>query len=121
MYLNFDSHIDHGNGVLCLRIHDAFDIDSGVYACVVTTASGFTCSTKGELSVLEEVTGSNDGESVVLLKSPLPVIAMYSAPATFCAKVHPRDADVNWFVCGRSVSDAVDSGDSHEFTVCCVM
>ncbi|XP_054090488.1 myosin light chain kinase, smooth muscle isoform X8 [Zeugodacus cucurbitae] len=103
------NQIDHGNGILSLRINDAFDLDSGEYACDVRTASGLNCSTACLLSVDES---DDEGESVllqphgqpILLKSPLPVLTNAGADeVTFCARVHPPEARVQWFVGGREI------------------
>lgn len=117
-HFNYLSYIDHGNGFLCLRIHDAFDLDSGCYNCIVTTIDGLQCSTFTNLNI-----GRNseiiDDNGLAVMKSPLPVVADCGVKATFCARVFPTDAQVFWFVCGRMVMENHEFDDSCEFTVSC--
>lgn len=104
------SYIDHGNGCLCLRINDAFDIDSGIYSCQVYTSTSddtdcaCDCSSSGELCVLERDLTRHD-ESVQLLKTPLPVVCASGAEALFYARVYPCEADAEWFLNGKLISD----------------
>ncbi|XP_037942022.1 myosin light chain kinase, smooth muscle-like, partial [Teleopsis dalmanni] len=107
------NYIDHGNGILCLRIHDAFDLDSGIYACKITTIDGYSCCTSGQLTVFESVAD----DTPILLKTPLPAIAYLGSKASFCAKIHSSGkqrlpVEANWYVCGRKVTVA----DSPELT-----
>ncbi|XP_051862030.1 muscle M-line assembly protein unc-89 isoform X48 [Drosophila albomicans] len=112
------NYIDHGNGCLCLRINDAFDIDSGIYSCQVYTShtddddhdddddSGcdFDCRSSGELCVLERDLSRTD-ESIQLLKSPLPVVCASGAEALFYARVYPCEADAEWYLNGKLIED----------------
>ncbi|XP_046811447.1 muscle M-line assembly protein unc-89 isoform X4 [Lucilia cuprina] len=113
------NYIDHGNGFLCLRIHDAFDLDSGCYTCIVTTLDGFQCSTFTNLNIgrNSEIIADNSDGGLALMKSLLPVVADCGVKATFCARVFPADAEVCWYVCGRQVVDNVADDDSCEFTL----
>lgn len=114
----FCSYIDHGNGCLCLRINDAFDIDSGTYSCQVYTTSDESdsscecdCSSSGELCVLERDLTQTD-EAVQLLKSPLPVVCASGTEALFYARVYPCEADAEWYLNGKLIED-----DSQTMTV----
>ncbi|XP_064551728.1 titin homolog isoform X6 [Drosophila montana] len=106
------NYIDHGNGCLCLRINDAFDIDSGIYSCQVYTSTSddsdgdceCDCSSSGELCVLERDLTRHD-ESVQLLKTPLPVVCASGAEALFYARVYPCEADAEWYLNGKLISD----------------
>uniref|UniRef100_A0A0K8UDN7 Myosin light chain kinase, smooth muscle n=4 Tax=Bactrocera latifrons TaxID=174628 RepID=A0A0K8UDN7_BACLA len=111
------NQIDHGNGVLCLRINDVFDLDSGKYTCEVRTASGLTCSTTCQLSV-DEIADVVES-APILLKSPLAVLTNAGADeVVFCAHVHPPEASVQWFVAGREiVSDYVDEENANDSLV----
>ncbi|XP_075167097.1 stretchin-Mlck isoform X1 [Haematobia irritans] len=117
------SYIDHGNGLLCLRIYDAFDLDSGLYTCLLTTNNGSQCSTSTSLNI-ERHSSMVDASGLELLKSPLPVLLTltadgnetYSSKATFCCRVYPSDAQVTWYVCGQAVNDD-DDDDSCGFTL----
>lgn len=125
------SYIDHGNGRLCLRINDAFDIDSGIYSCQVFTSdindstsdstfdshsicslinSGCSdCSSSGELCVLERDLRGQDEECVQLLKTPLPVVCASGDEALFYARVFPCDAEADWYLNGQLLAQADDS------------
>lgn len=107
------SYIDHGNGCLCLRINDAFDIDSGTYSCQVYTTSDESdstchecdCSSSGELCVLERDLTQTDAEAVQVLKTPLPVVCASGTEALFYARVYPCDADTEWYLNGKLIED----------------
>ncbi|XP_030081336.1 titin isoform X14 [Drosophila hydei] len=108
------NYIDHGNGCLCLRINDAFDIDSGIYTCQVYTSTtddssgdcdcDCDCSSSGELCVLERDLTRTE-ESVQLLKTPLPLVCAPGAEALFYARVFPCQADVEWYLNGKLIAD----------------
>ncbi|KMY94124.1 uncharacterized protein Dsimw501_GD25583, isoform G [Drosophila simulans] len=121
------NYIDHGNGRLCLRINDAFDIDSGTYSCQVFTSdindsnsdatfdyhsicsainSGCDCSSSGELCVLERDLRGQDEECVQLLKTPLPVVCASGDEALFYARVFPCDAEADWYLNGQLLAQA---------------
>uniref|UniRef100_A0A1A9UZC2 Myosin light chain kinase, smooth muscle n=1 Tax=Glossina austeni TaxID=7395 RepID=A0A1A9UZC2_GLOAU len=105
------NYIDHGNGVLCLRIYDALDIDSGIYTCDIITSEGYKCSTCTALHI-ETVNTISSPNDLMVLKSPLPVLARIDDNVTFCARVYPATATVTWFVGGHRIED--DGAD--EFT-----
>ncbi|XP_017077859.1 myosin light chain kinase, smooth muscle-like isoform X4 [Drosophila eugracilis] len=114
------NYIDHGNGRLCLRINDAFDIDSGIYSCQVFTcltndstsdsnsisdsiniSSECDCCSSGDLCVLERDLHKQDEECVQLLKSPLPVVCGSGEEALFYARVFPCEAEAEWYLNGQ--------------------
>ncbi|XP_068144676.1 titin homolog isoform X2 [Drosophila tropicalis] len=109
------NYIDHGNGLLALRINDAFDIDSGCYTCQVFSQSasggsdvdcGCDCSSGGELCVLErDLTDSDAEESIQVLKSPLPVVCGAGGEAVYYARVYPCQAEAEWFLNGKLIED----------------
>ncbi|XP_050743269.1 titin isoform X44 [Drosophila biarmipes] len=118
------NYIDHGNGRLCLRINDAFDIDSGTYSCQVFTDSAspwswsstchsdalsMDCSTSGELCVLERDLRRQNEECVQLLKSPLPVVCGTGEEALFYARVFPCQAEAEWYLNGQLLAPSDDS------------
>lgn len=104
------SYIDHGNGCLALRISDPFDIDSGLYTCVVETAHG-NCQTSTDLFIQENIQG-NIGDNLEIVKPPLPSMGFRGDVVSFYAKVYPHDAVVTWNLCGRNVEK-----DTREFSV----
>uniref|UniRef100_A0A1I8NUE4 Muscle M-line assembly protein unc-89 n=1 Tax=Stomoxys calcitrans TaxID=35570 RepID=A0A1I8NUE4_STOCA len=123
------SYIDHGNGLLCLRIFDAFDLDSGLYTCHLTTNNGeCECYTSTNLNIERHSEANASCSGLELIKSPLPVLLLtdddaYSttSKATFCCRVYPSDAQVTWYVCGHVVNENVrndvDDDDSCGFTL----
>ncbi|XP_055374488.1 titin homolog isoform X1 [Condylostylus longicornis] len=112
MLLNNDEFrfIDHGNGILALRIMDTFDLDAGRYSCTVMTRNG-SCSTYCDLIVEEDRLNYNDYD-LEILKKPQPVLGFPGSIVSFCAKVYPPDAITNWSICGREISD-----DSREYSL----
>uniref|UniRef100_T1P7Q7 Myosin light chain kinase, smooth muscle n=1 Tax=Musca domestica TaxID=7370 RepID=T1P7Q7_MUSDO len=116
------NYIDHGNGLLCLRLFDAFDLDSGLYTCHITSQDGVQCSTSTSLNIERRAEQSSMAEidSLTILKSPLPVLVTDTTTrATFCARVYPSDARVTWYVCGQPVNENPndDGDDSCQFTL----
>nr|XP_044249283.1 muscle M-line assembly protein unc-89 isoform X4 [Drosophila takahashii] len=117
------NYIDHGNGRLCLRINDAFDIDSGIYSCQVFTSDSTSswnsinstnfsecdCSSSGELCVRERDLRREDEECVQLLKSPLPVVCGSGEEALFYARVFPCQAEAEWYLNGQLLAHSDDS------------
>lgn len=103
-HLSLSSHryIDHGNGLLTLRIMDTFDLDAGYYECVVRNVEGQIIKTHCEL-VVEDVDCCYIEPTVCFLKKPLPLIAFPEDIAVFCAKVHPPNIRTKWMVNGRAI------------------
>ncbi|BFG05551.1 titin [Drosophila madeirensis] len=117
------NYIDHGNGCLCLRLNDPFDIDSGTYSCQVFTSPNestdmihnnstldcsYDCSSIGELCILERDLSQNDQECIQLLKAPLPVVCGAGEEALFYARVFPCEAEAVWFLNGKPLTDDMD-------------
>lgn len=104
------TYIDHGDGLLTLRIHDPFCLDTGAFKCVVKTASS-SCQTETKLEVSEITTvPRNDDDSkeeeLQFVKTPLPVVALQGSVVSFAAKVWPVEARVSWSICGRQVNES---------------
>lgn len=102
-------YIDHGDGLLTLRIADPFVLDAGEFVCHVRTDSGLECETSGHLAVEECAGGANDDDEengLQFVKRPVPVMAFHGAVVTFCAKVWPLEAQVVWTICGRDVNES---------------
>ncbi|XP_034142502.1 muscle M-line assembly protein unc-89 isoform X4 [Drosophila guanche] len=117
------NYIDHGNGCLCLRLNDPFDIDSGTYSCQVFTSPNestdmihnnstldcsYDCSSSGELCVLERDLSQNDQECIQLLKTPLPVVCGAGEEALFYARVFPCEAEAVWYLNGKPLTEDMD-------------
>ncbi|CRL00790.1 CLUMA_CG014043, isoform B [Clunio marinus] len=103
--LNCDDfiYIDHGKGVLTLRITDPFIFDSGNYSCTVTTPYG-DCTTSCDIEIEEPF----DNISHIIpefVKAPLPTVAFPGNSASFCARVSPVDSIVQWSVSGVDITD----------------
>lgn len=102
------SYHDHGDGLLALRIADAFDLDAGEYVCRVrAVSSGLECETRTVLQVDEQQAAVDSEESaeVQFVKEPVAVMAVQGAVVTFCAKVWPPLVDVSWSISGRRVTE----------------
>ena len=108
---NFRRYIDHGKGVLTLRIEDPFTLDSGVYKCVISTLFG-DVSSECEVEIEEFYDGNIFDIVPEFVKTPLPTISFLNGSASFCCRVTPIDSNVVWSICGKDVSD-----DRKEFKV----
>ncbi|KAJ6643194.1 Myosin light chain kinase, smooth muscle [Pseudolycoriella hygida] len=97
-------YIDHGEGLICLRILDPFVFDSGTYTCSVQSDYG-KCETSCEVHI-SEVSQQDELEmKPVFIKSPQAVVAAYGSVVSFCARVSPVYAKVRWSICGRNVTE----------------
>ncbi|KAL7039652.1 hypothetical protein ACKWTF_000058 [Chironomus riparius] len=97
-------YIDHGNGILTLRIQDPFVFDSGKYSCVITTLSG-ECTSECDVEI-EELYEINVLDVIPeFIKAPLPFISLPGCLASFCARITPVDSEVIWSVCGCEIND----------------
>lgn len=97
-------YIDHGEGMICLRILDPFVYDSGRYTCIVRSDYG-KCETSCDV-VISEVLEQDELEmKPVFIKSPQTVVAAYGTVVSFCARVSPVHAKVEWSVCGRVLTE----------------
>lgn len=103
------TYIDHGEGLLALRIHDPFCLDTGAFSCVIRTTNS-SCQTDTQLEVTEITTvGKIDDDSkdrLEFVKLPLPVVALQGSVVSFAANVLPLDAIVSWSISGREVNEA---------------
>lgn len=99
-------YIDHGDGLLALRINDPFVFDTGRYTCVVQTLHG-KCHTSGMVTVSEIIAGNRNDDKLTptFVKHPVPVVAVLNSTASFCARILPASTEVTWSVCGRSVTE----------------
>lgn len=97
-------YIDHGDGLISLRITDPFVFDSGRYTCVVRSDYG-KCETSCNVIVTEVSEQEELDLRPVFIKSPQPVVAAYGAVVSFCARVTPVHATVKWSICGRSLTE----------------
>lgn len=100
---HFHSFIDHGDGLVSLRVHEPLAIDSGIYTCVVTSEYG-CCTTSNEVTIVED---SNCVREIVpeFIKELVPAVAMHGSLVSFCARVTPVTSKVKWFICGREINE----------------
>lgn len=97
------SYIDHGNGLLALRILDPFCIDSGLYSCLITSIYGET-ETSARLVVSEECM-DNYNEIPILMELSSPVIEYQNKHVSFSAKFLTSDnSKIFWNVGGINVT-----------------
>lgn len=102
LFLTMHRYIDHGDGVLTLRIQDPFVFDSGNYLCLVTSTAG-DCRTECNVEI-NETYGNIDDLIPEFIKVPSATIALPGSTASFCTRVSPIDSDVTWSVCGREIT-----------------
>lgn len=103
-FISFYRYIDHGNGLLTLRIRDPFIFDSGRYSCIITTVVG-DCMSECEVEI-EELCDANIYDLIPeFVKAPLPAITLLGGSASFCTRITPVDSDVVWSICGREIKE----------------
>uniref|UniRef100_A0A1B0CWT0 Muscle M-line assembly protein unc-89 n=1 Tax=Lutzomyia longipalpis TaxID=7200 RepID=A0A1B0CWT0_LUTLO len=98
-------YIDHGDGLLVLRIEDPFVQDSGVYRCVITSSGG-KCETSCPVFVTESVDESSDSPEMLkphFSKPPLPVVSHPGAEVAFSARISPPQSRISWYLNGREI------------------
>lgn len=95
--------VDHGNGLITLRVLDPLSIDSGIYTCVITSEYG-CCVTSGEVNIID----SEETLPIVapeFMKTPISTVAMHGSTVAYCTRVSPVTSKVKWFVCGREITE----------------
>ncbi|GAB0100344.1 muscle M-line assembly protein unc-89 [Sergentomyia squamirostris] len=100
-------YIDHGNGLLALRIEDPFVPDSGMYRCVITSSMG-ECETSCSLIVTEDNDESSSASTEQQLKPhfvkpPLPVVSHPGTEVAFSVRVSPPQSRISWYLNGREI------------------
>lgn len=102
-------YIDHGNGVIGLRLADPFVFDGGMYKCVVTNAlNDFSVHSICELEVNEPKTYCENSVNIIrpdFLKKPLPVVTRKGSDVSFSCRVSPPGTRVVWMMNGREITD----------------
>ncbi|XP_058057771.1 myosin light chain kinase, smooth muscle-like [Anopheles bellator] len=111
------AYIDHGNGMLGLRLKDPFLDDAGLYECTIETATQQLTATC-YLDVLEQEQPSSESATengsidlpdtaaaaADFVRYPLSQIAVEGDNVEYCACVHPPDAPLRWYVRGAEVT-----------------
>lgn len=95
--------IDHGDGLIALRILNPLAKNSGSYTCMIASDFG-CCTTSCEITIKEQKELLRETIPNFMIK-PLPVVAMHGSVVSFCARVEPIEAKVKWFICGREVTE----------------
>lgn len=96
--------IDHGDGLIALRVFNPMAIDSGFYTCMVASEYG-CCSTSCEVTIKEAAEVVRE-TIAAFIEEPVPVVAMHGSVVSFCARISPVAAKVKWFVCGREITES---------------
>lgn len=96
--------IDHGDGLIALRILNPTVKDSGCFTCMVASEYG-CCSTSCEIIIKQAAEIARD---IIpeFIEEPFPVTAMHGSVVSFCARVSPIAAKVKWFICGREITES---------------
>lgn len=95
--------IDHGDGLITLRIMNPLSIDSGSYTCMVASEFG-CCTTTADVTISE--TSNVLRETIpTFVKELVPAVAMHGSVVSFCARVSPITSKVKWFICGREITE----------------
>lgn len=103
-------YIDHGSGVICLRLLDPFVVDSGEYTCVVRNSKGAEVQTKCQLDVVEkpDYEERNRDPRPEFVTLPAAVYTRTGADVTFQCQVIPDDAEVQWLLNGNALNNEMD-------------
>lgn len=96
-------YLDHGRGLIGLRIMNPTVTDSGKYTCKVITNCG-SCTTSNSVKISRSRIGKNDDGSVLILAKPEDVLATSDSAVSFACQVSDADVNVKWFICGREVT-----------------
>lgn len=95
--------IDHGDGLIALRILNPLAIHSGSYTCMIASEYG-CCSTSCEVTINEQKELLRE-TIPTFLKTPLPVVAMHGSVVSFRARITPIESKAKWFICGREITE----------------
>lgn len=96
--------IDHGDGLIALRVLNPLAVDSGFYTCMVASEYG-CCSTSCEV-IIKEAKEVVREIIPTFIEEPVPVVAMLGSVVSFCTRVAPVASKVKWFVCGREITES---------------
>lgn len=95
--------IDHGDGLIALRVLNAINSGCHYFTCMVASEYG-CCSTSCEI-IVKKVDEIAQEMVPTFIEEISPVVAMHGSVVSFCARVSPSAAKVKWFICGREVTD----------------
>lgn len=95
--------IDHGDGLIALRVMKAMVSGCHLFTCMVASEYG-CCSTSCEVSIQPSVDVA--AEMIPkFIEEPVPVVAMHGSVVSFCARVDPIVSKIKWFICGREITE----------------
>lgn len=97
------SFLDHGEGLIALRVFDPLSVDSGIYTCMIASEYG-CCVTSAEITI-EDLEEELSIVAPEFIKSPYPTVAMCGSSTAYCARVSPVTSKTKWFVCGREITE----------------
>lgn len=95
--------IDHGDGLVVLRVIEPLAIDSGLYSCVIASEYG-CCVTSTEVTI-DPVDETQCEKAPEFIKELVPVVAMHGSVIAFCARVSPPTSHFKWTICGREINE----------------
>lgn len=99
------SMIDHGDGLLALRIANPVSQDSGSYTCNIASEYG-CCTTTCEI-IINNATCKLSQESMpTFIEEPLPVVTTHGTSLSFHVRTSPDSAITKWFICGREITES---------------
>lgn len=95
--------IDHGDGLLALRITNPIYTDSSIYTCVIASEYG-CCTTSCEVNIRAAHDMIREPIPTFIIETE-PAVAMVGSNVSFCSKFAPISARSKWFVCGREINE----------------
>lgn len=102
-------YIDHGHGVVGLRLTDPFLVDFGYYKCIVKNVNGDQVESGCEFSVIEkECEKSELNVRPEFENFPQPVFIRSGSDVTYACRVQPRDAELTWIVNGLVMTNELE-------------
>lgn len=99
-------YIDHGRGVISLRIVDPFVLDSGTYECIIASA-GVTCRTQSRVKIMETDCVSKSIPQIMMY--PQSYVAEQGSVVIICAHIVPLNCEIKWKVCGIVIEKDSDN------------
>lgn len=101
----FCRYIDHGKGLLTLRIIQPTIKDSGRYMCKVTSVAG-SCLTSSVVRIVPNSQNQCGKRAPMILMAPDDVTASTGSVVSFTVRVTDEVSDLKWLICGREVTNS---------------
>lgn len=93
-------YIDHGRGLVTLRIDAPTTTDSGKYTCKIITDAG-SCRSTNSVRIVENSQAPKTG--ALISSKPESITAVSGSVVSFTVQVADNVQHVQWFICGREV------------------